>query len=264
MSILSRVRARPLGTFLFLAALIAVVAYLVLRFKPQSAELVTAKRGPIVEGVYGIGTVTSNKQFHGRIAQATGIREIFVHEGDYVKRGARLISLQEGEGFNAPFDGTVTSMPYFTKETVLAGTIIITLQDLNDLHILATLEQQGALRVKPGQNVRLNFESLRHQTFSGTVRTIYPQESQFLVDITIGKIPQSILPFMTADVAIEITKRDNALLVPLRAISAGKVIVIHAGKQKKIDITVGATDGEWAEVLNGEFDIQDQLLVPKL
>lgn len=232
-------------------------------FHKPRFEFVKPKQGPIVEAVYGIGTVVSKKQFHGRIAQATGIKEIFVNEGDIVKRGDRLISLQDGEGFHAPFNGTVTSLPFFEKETVLGGTIVITLQDLNDLHLLATLEQHGALRVRPGQKVRVNFESLRHETFSGYVRAVYPQDNQFLVDVVISKFPNSILPSMTADVAIEIARRESAILIPLRAISGGKVITYREGKQMKTDLKIGATDSEWAEVLKGDIGLNDQLILPK-
>lgn len=256
-------RSHPAISSIIFAAIAAVIGWGIVIKRTDVSDIVTVKRGPIIEAVYGIGTVTSNKQFRGRIAQANGIRQVFVREGQIVEAGTRMVSLQDGVGLIAPFKGTVTAIPFYSGETVLAGTIVLTLQDLRDLYILATLEQQGALRVRPGQKVRLNFESIRNQTFNGQVRSVYPQESQFLVSIDVSGLPENILPAMTADVAIEIGRRDDALLVPMRAISSGKVIVQRGGKNVKVDIGVGTSDGEWAEIVSGDLKAGEHVILPR-
>lgn len=263
MSLTARIKAHPIYTSIGAALILAGVAYVMLVARKSDTQIVRPKRGPIVEAVYGIGTVTSNKQFHGRIAQANGIQQINVKEGQLVEKGTRLISLQDGVGIVAPFRGTVTAMPFFAGETVLAGTIVLTMQDLKDVYVVATLEQQGALRVRPGMRVRLNFESIRNQTFNGRVRSVFPQETQFLVNIDVDGLPENILPSMTADAAIEIARRESALLIPVGAISGGKVVVMRDGNQEKIDVQIGTTDSEWAEVTGGDLKENDQVLMPR-
>lgn len=258
----NKIKSHFVLSSLALAILLAVGAFFAMKFRPAEGEFVNPKRGKIVEAVYGIGTVMSTRQFHGRVAQSDGIQQVFTKEGASVAKGSKIILFEDGSVIRSPFAGTVTSLPFYSGENILPGMVVVTIQDLKDLFVRATLEQQGALRVRPGQPVRLNFESFRNQTFDGWVRSVYPQENQFLIDIDVESLPPNVLPSMTADVAIEIAKRDGALLVPMRAISSGKLIVRRNGKNVKVAVEIGTTDGESAEVLSGEVGEKDLVLIP--
>lgn len=213
---------------------------------------VQAKRGPIVEAVYGIGTVTAYKTYQLRFAAAQTVRGIFVREGDLVRAGQTLVST-EGELMrtsNAPFAGTVTSVPYKIGEVVPAQTPLLTLTDLTDRYVVVSLEQQGAIRVQRGQPAMLSFESLRNQTFRAFVRTVFSNDNQFLVHVVVPDLPERILPGMTADVAIEVARRENTVLIPVSAISESAVTVVSGMSRTRVPVKLGVVDGEWAEVLD--------------
>ena len=224
-------------------------------------QFVVPVRGPIVEAVYGIGTVTAEKHFELKIGIAMKIRKLFVKEGDTVKSGKPLVLLDSL--FLAPINGTVTSLPFKVSETVFPQTNVLQITDLKDRYILVSLEQQGALRIKPGQLAKLSFESLRKIALTGVVRRIYPNDGQFYVRIDIESLPKEILPGMTADVAIEVAKRDDALLVPASAIAAGKLAIIRNGKKQKVAIDIGSVDGEMAEIISGDVQLTDHISVKK-
>jgi multidrug efflux pump subunit AcrA (membrane-fusion protein) len=230
--------------------------------RSPSKNTAEVKRGDLVEGVYGIGTVTSRRVFRGRVGSANGISETLTHEGDLVAKGQVLIRLQDGLSIRAPFSGTVTSLPYYSGETVLPDAQLVVVEDLTDRYVVATLEQQGALRVRPRMPVKLSFESLREQTLSGQVRSIYPQKSQFMVEISVENLPSQILPAMTADVAIQVAERKNALLVPERAVNQGQVVVAGPGGKRKVEVKIGLSDGQLAEVLEGDLKEGDRVLLP--
>lgn len=262
MKLPSVLRNHPIVSSLFVALTLVVVAFVAVTSRGVDSNLTPVKRGPLIEAVYGIGTVTSRSQYRARVGTSNGIESVYVKEGDLVERGKPLLRLQDGISIKAPFKGTVTSVPFYPGETILPDTPILTMEDMADLHVLATLEQQGALRVRPKMTVKLSFESLRSQTFEGEVMSIYPQKGQFLVDIAVRGLPREILPGMTADAAIQVARHDDALLVPEAAVSNGKVLVVGSdGKRRKVDVKIGISDGQWAEVVSGDLKEGDQVVV---
>lgn len=223
------------------------------------AETAKPKHGPIIESVYGLGTVKSDRTFNFKTGTTTGIRKIFVREGDRVNAGDALLSLDDGGTQRAPFTGTVTSINFKESETVFPQLTIFSLMDLSLRYIEVSLEQQGALRVRKDQPASLSFESLRGIRINGVVSSIFPKEGQFLIHIRVENLPPEILPGMTADVAVQVGQRENSMLVPLAAISGGKVVLLRDGHKIKTDVKVGIIDGEWAEIIEGDVKSSDEI-----
>jgi multidrug efflux pump subunit AcrA (membrane-fusion protein) len=219
------------------------------------------RRGPVVEAVYGLGTVVAPRTFQAKLGVSRIIRKVFVKEGDVVRAGQALIQLDEGDAVKAPFAGTVTLVSQHEGEIVFPQAPTVTLADLTERHLEISLEQQSVLRVKSGQKAWISFESLRNERLEGAVSSVYPRENQFIVRVDPERFPVGVLPGMTADVAIEIGRKENALLIPLRSIAAGQATLLRAGKRLKVPVKVGVVDGEWAEVVSGDIAPEDQLLV---
>jgi multidrug efflux pump subunit AcrA (membrane-fusion protein) len=246
------------------ASLLAIIALaLGAVWQIQSAKgrpTAAVTRGNIAEAVYGLGTVTSRKVFKLKSGISSQIRKIHVKEGDAVKAQAPLMTTEEGVTFRAAFDSTVTSIPYTVGEAIFPQMVLMTLMDLSDLYVSVSLEQQGALRVRAGQSVQISFESLRGQKVTGKVRTIFPNEEQFMVYIEVEKFPAGILPGMTGDVAIQIAQKENAMLVPVSAVESGRVAVKRHGRWVKIPVQVGTVDGARAEVNSKDLQEGDLVL----
>lgn len=258
LSLLNRNRKISIPILIFVVIVIGFSS----TFLFENEKRVEPRTGPIIEAVYGLGTVVSRKIFHLKIGVISSISKLYVKEGDLVKSGTLLADL-EGNVFRAPFTGTITSLPFKVSESVFPQVPIMTMEDMKDLYIVVSLEQQAALRVKKDQNARVIFESLRGQKFIGKVRTIFPSEGQFIVHIDMDNLPPEILPGMTADVAIEIGKKENALLIPLGSISGGKVHLVRDGHTKKVEVQIGIVDGEWAEVVSGDVKPTDKIIPGK-
>ncbi len=233
-------------------------------FKSRSQKnWVPLKRGQIIEAVYGVGTVVSDNIFEHRQAVISAVKELKVKEGDFVRSGQTLLVFDEGQTVKSPFDGVVTALPYHAQETVAPQSVVIRIEDLINRHVEVGLEQRGAIRVQRGQNVKMSFESLRGHSYNGVVQAIFPTQGQFTVRVALkDQIPASLLPGMTADVSIEVSQKDQALLVPIAAISAGRVIKKRGAGQEKVPIQMGLKDENFAEVIDGEIQIGDEVLVP--
>lgn len=247
----------------FIVVPLLVIAALVTVRMNRKGKLVTAKisKGPIIESVYGIGIITATNSYQLKVATSTSVSKLFVQEGDLVRAGSPLIALEGFPVFRAPFSGTITSLPYKLGESPSPQTTIVGLVDLKNRYFVVNLEQQGALRVKKGQKTRINFESFRDKVFTGRVRTIFANDNQFIVHIDPDELPENLLPGMSADIAIEIFRKDNAILCPVAALQDGKVTRMRSGIQSVIPVEVGTVDGEWAEIKKGELTEGDEVVI---
>lgn len=243
---------------ILIAISVSTISYYFLRTK---YNIVHPHKGNIVEAVYGLGRVKSNKRFEIKLGVVSTVSDRFVYEGQVVDQGAPLIRFDDQVVFRAPFKGTVTYASLFKGETVAPHVAILRLEDLNDRFIELSLEQQSILRVKVGQPALISFESLRRKNLKGKVSAIFPREDEFLVRITVDGLDENILPGMTADVAIEIGDVKDALLVPLAAVKNGMISIKKDGHWEKVKVEIGHIDGSYAEILDQSLTPNDEIRV---
>jgi len=246
------------GGSVSIALLVVIGAAVISRNSPHATSRV--ERASLTEAVYGIGTLKARQSFQLRLGVTTGVKKVFVQEGELVKKGAPLVQLEGSALFHAPFQGTVTSLPYQAGETVFPQTPVLAMSDLRDVYLVVLLDQLGAVRIARGQKARVSFESYREKTLEGKVTTLFSNNDQFIAHIELNGVPSQVLPGMSADVAIEVSKRDNSIVVPVTAISSGKVTVISGGKRRPVPVKVGLVDGGMAEVVEGDLREGDQIM----
>lgn len=228
------------------------------KFKNKTQEI-NPKIGPIVESIYGLGTVQSDNIYNLKLGVTSRIKKIFVSEGDKVNKDQRLLMF-DGEGMQsefAPFNATVTQINYYSGETVFPQSPILTLMDLDNKYISVTIDQEGALRVRPKQKALLSFESLELSSIVGTVRAIFPKQNQIVAHINVPLLPQEILPGMTADVAIIVQEKSTATLLPLKVIKQGKIRLKINNEIVITPVKMGIVDKEWGEILNPQLNEND-------
>jgi multidrug efflux pump subunit AcrA (membrane-fusion protein) len=215
--------------YLFISLFLLAAVSGTLLYRRKGYEVVRPKRGEITEAVYGLGRVKSNHRFEVIIGVIATVKKLHVQEGDFVKKGASLIQFETSALFKAPFDGTVTLTAVRENETALPQSVILRLEDLNDRYLELSLEQQAALRVRKGQPAKVSFESLRGKILEGRVAALFPREDEFLAHVSVQGLEASVLPGMTADVAVEVGKIPEATLVPLKALNNGMLTLKRDG-----------------------------------
>ena len=246
--------------------LIVVVIWLANIIQARSAGVLSEplQKGSIVESVYGIGMVMAHNSYQIRPGLISTVSALYVKEGDTVKKGDLLIKIDDSV-FPAPFDGTVTFLPYKVGENVYPQSSALSLVDLRDRYLVVSLEQQGALQVQAGQKVKISFDTIRDKNYDGTVESAYSNNSNFLARITVSDLPLRILPDMTGDVAIEITTHLNVLLVPVAALEQGKYVWRKRGHEipQRIEVKTGIIDKSMVEIVSGELETGDRVLIRK-
>ena len=239
--------------FLILIPLIAIplIATLIYR-KNHSGEWVALHEGKITDAIYGLATLESDEIFRYRVGITTQIRKLLVKEGASVKKGDLLLQLSEGVIVRSPIEGVVTQLDTKENETAFPNVNLITVMNLKKVALSITLEQSSAIRVRNHLPVKIQFESLKGTPIQGMVRSVYPKEGQFVIKVDLKEIPPSVLPGMTADTAILVGEKENALLAPIRAVQRGLITIRNNGKTKKVQVKTGFQDSEHIEILEAE------------
>lgn len=248
--------------FVFILIGLTIIGFISISyFKYSRYEIIHPRQGNIIEAVYGLGKVRSNKRFEIKLGVISTVTRRFVYEGQLVDQGMKLIQLDDHVTFRAPFRGTVTYASMFQGETVVPNITILRLEDLNDRYIELSLEQQSILRVNVGQPAKISFESLRRKILFGKVSAIFPRDDEFIVRMNVEGLDEGILPGMSADVTIEIGSINDAILLPLSAIKSGMVTIKREGRWRKLKVDIGHIDGLFAEILNPVLAPQDEIRI---
>jgi len=128
----------------------------------------------------------------------------------------------------APIDGTVISRSVDVGQTVAASMqapVLFTIaQDLRHMQVNASVDEADIGRIAADQRVTFQVDAYPGEPFSGTVRQVRlaPVVDQNVVSyVTVIDVPNPDLklkPGMTATVAIELARSDDALKVPNTAL----------------------------------------------
>lgn len=249
-------------TILFVLTVLSIAAIL-FSINGNNIEYFSPKQGDITESIYGLGKVKTDQVYDAKIAVIKTIKKLYVKEGDFVEKGTKLVELDDQLVLRAPFSGTISLVAFHEAQPVFPQQTILRLEDLSHKYIEVSLEQQGALRVAKGQDVRVLFESIRGEQLKGKVSAIFARNEEFLAHITVDGLGDNVLPGMTADVAIEVGTRKNVTLVPLSAVSSGRIKILRDDKKKTIQVKIGGIDGNWAEVKEGDLKPTDKIIVQR-
>ncbi|WP_448595241.1 efflux RND transporter periplasmic adaptor subunit [Thermoflexus hugenholtzii] len=171
----------------------------------------------------------------------------------------------------APIDGVVTAVNLVEGSPAPAGTPAITLGDLNHLEVVVNLPEVDVAQVAPGQEAVIIPEATPDTRLKGKVISVAPMGFQiqgvvnFPVTIALEENAPSVRAGMTVQVQIAVARRENALLVPRRALIArgGQtfVTVMRGDQTETVPVRIGMRGDTMAEVLEG-LQEGDVVVVP--
>lgn len=228
----------------------------------QTSETVTVTRGTLTPTVSAQTTIIQASDF---VLSSTekGVFETCVTSGDKITAGGVIGKVSENE-IKSPVDGTVisaTNSSEIIPNNYLVATVRYTGFALNveAENFLKTLPENTTLKAKfqvingvgPTDILAVVTPATEYAEGSST-NTLFPQSNvlQCLIDKdTDVKIGQN------ATVVITAGTKENILLLPLSVIAGrqgkGMVTVIKDGEQIQTEVTLGATDGAYIEILSG-------------
>ncbi len=227
----------------------------------NNGKTVKPKVTSVVDAVYALGIVTPYKEYSLRVGMSTMIEKLYIWEGDRVQAGSPLVQLDGGILLRAPFSGVVATLNRKESEIVSAQESIMTIVDPATMYIRLSLDQESIINVRKKQIAEISFENLRNKNIRGVVSRIYPSGGEFVVAIDVDSFPEGVLPYMTCDVAIVVSEKNNALLLPENAVHNGAVTLIRNGKKLSVNVSTRTHDNGWVEIVQGNVTPDDTVVV---
>lgn len=203
-------------------------------------------------------------------------------------------SLEEAEDrlgktvFRAPMDGKVTRLNVDVGETVVVGTmnnpgsLVLTISDLSIVEVVVQMDETDVPRVSLGDSARISIDAFPDRVFSARVTEIGnsairpPSQTassgqqaaiDFEVVLTLDRSETNLRPDLSATADIVIDQRDDAVAVPIIALTVREdtTAVDAKGKAAEIEgvfvvldgvatfraVVVGIAGDEYFEVIEG-------------
>ena len=123
----------------------------------------------------------------------------------------------------APIDGIVISRNVDAGQTVAASmnapTLFVLAADLTRMQVVANIDESDVGRIRPGQSVSFQVDAYPSDRFTGTVSQVRLQPTvvqnvvTYSTVITVPNLQLKLKPGMTANVNIEIVRRNDVLRV---------------------------------------------------
>ncbi|HET9280636.1 MAG TPA: efflux RND transporter periplasmic adaptor subunit [Candidatus Angelobacter sp.] len=225
-----------------------------------------------------------NKQELGRANVVSANSKLKQAEAQVAQAKAQLDEKQkeyENSTIVSPIDGVVLSRDVEVGTAVSSililgssATLVMTLGDIHSVYVKGKVDESDIGRVYIGQQARIKVESYKDKTFSGKVTKISPMGVEkdnvttFEVRVSIDNSSGELKSQMTANAEILLEEHKGILMVPEGALiydkdrKASVQVPDPAAKDghKKVDVTVGISNGSKTELLSGLKEGQQVIL----
>lgn len=255
---------------------------------------VPVKRGDLVLKVQASGTVSPQNRLEIKPPIAGRIEEVLVKEGQVVKKGkilawissterAALLDSVRTQGEKeirkwedlykptpviAPIDGTIILRNVEAGQSFTNTDSIFTMADR--LTVKAQVDETDIAQIKTGQSAVITLDAYPNEHVTGKVvhvaydATVTNNVTTYLCDVLPDKVPDFMRSGMTANVSIEVSKKENVLKLPLTAViqsqEGSRVRIKNGDKFSVIPVQTGSEDGKMIVIEEGLND-SDVVLV---
>lgn len=153
----------------------------------------------------------------------------------------------------APQDGVVLDV-YAQIGELVSSREQLFLVASRETQIRAQVNEEDVGMLKVGMLASVKLFSYRGQDFVAQVREILPKgvNMEYSVLLDLKKAPENLLPGMTGEINIITGKKNDALVIPTRAVFNGnRVWVVRNGRVSEQSIEIGFRNVGWTEVREG-------------
>jgi len=167
----------------------------------------------------------------------------------------------------APFDGVVLDITTEVGEWISPsppGVFIPPVMDLIDpvaLYVSAPIDEADIARIQIGLTARITMDAFRGMSFPATVSYVASyvetrQKQNRTLDIEavfdVEKLPENLIPGISADVEVIMDSRDDVLRVPTYALLEGnRVLIVVNGSLRERTVETGLRNWEFTEIVSG-------------
>lgn len=155
--------------------------------------------------------------------------------------------------------------------------VIIRLPDPKRMQVTARINESRIDKVRVGMQSKIRLDAFPNTVLTGSVRSVseyplpaltpYSSVKEYGAEVTIDEPPQGVRSGMTAQVAIEVERKENVLQVPVQAVlERGKrffCIVDSGGELVAKEVRVGSANEQYVIISEGLEDGEQVILAPQ-
>lgn len=240
-----------------------------------------AKKDRIETKVAASGVVEPQNRDSLKISGRETVKELLMKENSIVKKGDRLVTFASGRNtIIAPYDGVIAKVLVGKDDPVTGGQPLLEIFDNRNYLTTINVDELDLPAIKHGQKAQITVNAFPNASFSGKVTDINQEGktnngvSSFPVTIAFEEIG-NIRAGMTTEATIVTAAKDDALVVPIEAVSIvdgekSVLLVKEDGtiENKKVEtgiysntmveITAGITEGDRVrlpETVSDQFNL---------
>lgn len=170
----------------------------------------------------------------------------------------------------SPIRGTVVDKQYKAGDTVESGKTLCTIYDLSYLEMTMNIDELDIGKVETGQSVQITADAAEGQTYTGVITkvsvlgTTSGGVTSYPVTVRIDET-EGLRPGMNVDAEIVLEQAEDALSVPVEAVSRGNLVLVTedspsaANAEEReapagyvyVSVEAGVSDDSRAQILSG-------------
>ena len=191
------------------------------------------------------------------------VREVYVAEGDAVKKGDKLLRLSTGETLEAEFDGTVSTVDVAKGDEVKKDDSLLTVADFDHMKVSVRIGESNISEVSKGTACRVTVSSA-NASFDATIDKIdhvsYTGNNVAYYSATVNvdtSGTENLWPGMQATVTIPLEEAQNVTVLKMEALSTARDNTAFVykenenGEMEEVTVTVGVSNGNYVEIKDG-------------
>lgn len=202
----------------------------------------------------------------------------------------RVSDVLQKTTYAAPFDGVVTNLPVREGETVVIGiqnspgSTLMTIADMSVITAEVRVDETDIVNVKLGQPAEVSIDAIPKKIYKAVVteigdnaivrstgvatsqQTAASQEAKdFKVVVTLQDPPQNLRPGLSATAKITTATRDNALTIPIQALTIRRRgdLEDSKGKADKNSVQAASPQPDASKDAKAKEEIQGVFIVRK-
>jgi RND family efflux transporter MFP subunit len=152
----------------------------------------------------------------------------------------------------SPIKGNLNAVNCLNGEFIADGSIPFVVAT-ESTFLEGQINEEDVGQVASLMKAAVRLYSFANQDFTATVSQILPtaNNQRYTITLTLDKAPPNLMSGMTGEMNIIAGKRENALIIPSRAVLADHVLVVRDGVVESRAVKIGFRNLERAEVLDG-------------
>lgn len=185
-------------------------------------------------------------------------------ESERIERDRNLAALEDSQKklevqlknseIRSPMDGLLTAIKTIDGELVADRAELFTVSSRKN-YVRGEVDEEDVGEVKIGMEAVVQVYAFRTRQFKATVSAIQPaadpETQRYTIVLDLSEPPENLMAGMTGEMNIIAGARDNALLVPTRAIMVDQALIVRHGTIQTRTVKVGYRTLDFSEILDG-------------